>query len=145
MRIIKLYIYFVFPFSASSSYLPSSSYHRRQLYFPMGSARLQERVPDCNGQCRTSTGSSRLQWAVPGLNPEFQIAVGSTGPQSGIPDCSGQCRASFRGLPSGVGSAGSHPGEPSGMGSANMSDRNVRRYIRKILRDIWKGMSTEIS
>ena len=65
---------------------------------------------DRSGQLRTSTRRVRLQWAAPDLKPALQIAVGSAGPQLGAWDCSGQRRTSPRGLPSGVGSAGPHPG-----------------------------------
>ena len=59
---------------------------------------------------QTSTWTSRLRWAAPDLNSELQIAVGSAGPQQRAPDCSGQRRTSPGELPSGLGSAGPHPG-----------------------------------
>ena len=43
---------------------------------------------------RTSTASSRSQWALPDLNRELQIAVGTAGPQPRAPDLSGHCRTS---------------------------------------------------
>ena len=39
------------------------------------------RSPDPSGHSRTSTASSRSQWALPDLNRELQIAVGTAGPQ----------------------------------------------------------------
>ena len=47
---------------------------------------------------------------MPNLNRELQIAVGNAGPQPGAPDCSGQNRISTGEFPSGMGSAGPHPG-----------------------------------
>ena len=44
--------------------------------------------------CRTSTATSRLQWALPDLNRELQIPVGTAGPQPRAPDPSGHCRTS---------------------------------------------------
>ena len=38
---------------------------------------------------RTSTASSRSQWALPDLNRELQISVGTAGPQPRAPDLSG--------------------------------------------------------
>ena len=52
------------------------------------------RSPDPSGHCRTSTATSRSQWALPDLNREFQIAVGTAGPQPRLPDPSGHCRTS---------------------------------------------------
>ena len=47
----------------------------------MGTAGPQPRAPDFSGHCRTSTATSRSQWALPDLNRDFQIAVGTAGPQ----------------------------------------------------------------
>eukprot|EP00435_Cladocopium_sp_Y103_P013109 s1019_g3.t1 len=44
--------------------------------------------------CRTSIASSRLQWALPDFNREFQIPVGTAGLQPRVPDPSGHCRTS---------------------------------------------------
>ena len=44
------------------------------------------------GNCRTSTASSRSQWALPDLNRERQISAGIAGPQPRAPDLSGHCR-----------------------------------------------------
>ena len=54
--------------------------------------RSQPRLPDRSGHCRTSTASSRSQWALPDLNRELQIPVGTAGPQPRLPDRSGHCR-----------------------------------------------------
>ena len=61
---------------------------------PVGTAGPPPRAPDLSGHCRTSTASSRSQWALPDLNRELQIAVGTTGPQPRAPDRSGHCRTS---------------------------------------------------
>eukprot|EP00435_Cladocopium_sp_Y103_P076113 s47_g77.t1 len=45
--------------------------------------------------CRTSTASSRLQWALPDFNRDCQIAVGTAGLHPRAPDCSGHCRTSI--------------------------------------------------
>ena len=47
------------------------------------------------GICRTSTASSRSQWALLDLNRELQIAVGTAGPQPRLPGRSGHCRTSI--------------------------------------------------
>ena len=52
------------------------------------------RSPDPSGHSRTSTASSRSQWALPDLNRELQIAVGTAGPQPRLPGRSGHCRTS---------------------------------------------------
>jgi len=84
-----------------------------ELQIPVGTAGPQQRVADRSGHCRTSTATSRSQWALPDLNRElqipvssrsqwalpdlnrdFQIAVGTAGPQSRLPDRSGHCRTS---------------------------------------------------
>eukprot|EP00435_Cladocopium_sp_Y103_P073178 s181_g42.t1 len=76
----------------------------RELQIPVGTAGPERRAPDSSGHCRTSTASSRSQWALPDLNRELQIAVGTdlngaphipvgtAGPQPGAPDRSGHCR-----------------------------------------------------
>ena len=46
----------------------------------------QPRVADRSGHCRTSTATSRSQWALPDLNRELQIPVGTAGPQPRAPD-----------------------------------------------------------
>eukprot|EP00435_Cladocopium_sp_Y103_P049330 s805_g14.t2 len=61
---------------------------------PIGNAGPQPRAPDLSGQRRTSTASSRSQWATPVLNRELQIPVGNAGPQPRAPDPSGQRRTS---------------------------------------------------
>ena len=50
-----------------------------ELQIPVGTAGPQPRV--AGGHCRTSTATSRSQWALPGLNRELQIPVGTAGPQ----------------------------------------------------------------
>eukprot|EP00435_Cladocopium_sp_Y103_P048245 s1626_g14.t1 len=65
-----------------------------QLQIPVGTAGPQRQAPDPSGQRRTSTASSRSQWATPGLNRELPIPVGNAGPQPRAPDPSGQCRTS---------------------------------------------------
>ena len=61
---------------------------------PVGTAGPQPRLPGRSGHCRTSTASSRSQWALPDLNRELQIPVGTAGPQPRLPDRSGHCRTS---------------------------------------------------
>eukprot|EP00435_Cladocopium_sp_Y103_P070506 s247_g35.t1 len=51
-------------------------------------------APDLSGQRRTSTASSRSQWATLDLNCERQSLVGNAGPQPRAPVLSGQRRAS---------------------------------------------------
>ena len=48
---------------------------------PVGTAGPPPRAPDPSGHCRTSTASSRSQWALLDLNRDFQVAVGTAGPQ----------------------------------------------------------------
>ena len=52
------------------------------------------RSPDPSGHSRTSTASSRSQWALPDLHRELQIPVGTAGPQPRRPGRSGHCRTS---------------------------------------------------
>ena len=73
---------------SSSSSLPSSS---------PDVARCQHGPPECNGQCRTSLGNSKADWAMPDLN-------------RGAPKRTGQCRTSTRELQSGLDNAGPQPG-----------------------------------
>ena len=61
---------------------------------PVGTAGPQPQLPGRSGHCRTSTASSRSQWALPDLNRELQIPVGTAGPQPRLPDRSGHCRTS---------------------------------------------------
>ena len=110
-------------------------------------ARCQHGPPDCSGQRRTSTASSRLQWAAPDLN---RRALERTG----------QRRTSPGELWSGLGNAGPQPGgsgadwatpdltrgppERSGQRrtsaarryvrrcARNMSEKNVRKKCQKI-------------
>ena len=126
--------------SSSSSSLPSSS---------PDVARCQHGPPECSGQCRTSIGSSKADWAMPDLN-------------RGAPKWTGQCRTSTRELQSGLGNAGPQPGssnadwatpdlsrgpsERSGQRRTsaarryvrrcvrNMSEKNVRKNVRRYVR-----------
>ena len=76
----------------------------------VGAARLQLQGPGFSRRCRTSTASSKSQWALPGLNRELQISLdiaglnrerqisaGIAGPQLGGPDVSGTARPQPRG------------------------------------------------
>ena len=65
-----------------------------ELQIPVGNAGPQPRAPDPSGQRRTSTASSRSQWATPDLNGELPIPVGNAGPQLRGPHPSGQRRTS---------------------------------------------------
>ena len=53
----------------------------RDFQVAVGTAGPQPRLPGRSGHCRTSTATSRSQWALPDLNRDFQIAVGTAGPQ----------------------------------------------------------------
>ena len=48
------------------SFLPPPSLLNGELQMSVGTARPQPRVPDLSGHCRTSTASSRPQWAWSG-------------------------------------------------------------------------------
>ena len=61
---------------------------------PVGTAGPPPRAPDPSGHSRTSTASSRSQWALPDLNRDFQVEVGTAGHQPRLPDRSGHCRTS---------------------------------------------------
>ena len=103
---------------------------------------------DCSRQRRASTGRFRSQWAAPGLNRELQIAECSAGPQPGAPDCSGQRRASCRGLPSGVGSAGPHPGSsPMEWAVPDLTSQKIYQkiYQKEISEICQTRMSEDIS
>ena len=60
----------------------------------VGTARPQPRAPDVSGHCRTSTASTRCQWALPDLNREHQMSVGTARPHPRAPDVSGHCQTS---------------------------------------------------
>ena len=79
----------------------------RERQIPVRTAGPPPRAQDPSGHCRTSTATSRLQWALrtstatsrsqwalPDLNRDFQIAVGTAGPEPRAPDPSGHCRTS---------------------------------------------------
>ena len=57
---------------------------------PVGTAGPPPRAPDPSGHSRTSTASSRSQWALPDLNRDF----GTAGPQPRLPGRSGHSRTS---------------------------------------------------
>eukprot|EP00435_Cladocopium_sp_Y103_P006380 s5639_g2.t1 len=93
---------------------------------------------DRSGHCRTSSASSRSQWALPDLSGESQIAAGTARPQPRVPDRSGHCRTSTASpgsqwaLPDSnrepqiqVGTAGPEPRapDPSGHCRTSMPDR----------------------
>eukprot|EP00435_Cladocopium_sp_Y103_P063738 s87_g25.t1 len=90
-----------------------------QLQILVGTAGLHLPAPDPSGHCRTSSASSRSQWAAPGpgghcrtsvatarsrerqvlvgtagLQPRAPDPVGTAGLQPRAPDPSGNCRAS---------------------------------------------------
>ena len=75
------------------------------------------RSPDPSGHSRTSTASSRSQWALPDLNRELQIAVGTAGPQPRLPGRSGHCRD----FQIAVGTAGRQPRLPDRSGHCRTS------------------------
>ena len=60
------------------------------------SSRSQWAQPDLHRELQipVGTATSRSQWALPDLNRDFQIAVGTAGPQPRLPDRSGHCRTS---------------------------------------------------
>eukprot|EP00435_Cladocopium_sp_Y103_P021450 s1407_g5.t1 len=104
-----------------------------RLQIPVGTAGPQLRAADRSGQRRTSTASSKSQWATPDLNREFQIPVGNAGLQL-RPDPSGQRRTSTassrvqwatpdlnRELPIAVGNAGPQPRAPDRSGQRRTS------------------------
>ena len=106
---------------------------------PVGTAGPAPRAPDPSGHCRTSTASSRSQWALPDLNRDFQVAVGTAGPQPRLPDRSGHCRTSTatsrsqwalpdlnRDFQIAVGTAGPQPRLPDRSGHCRTSTASSR-------------------
>ena len=87
-------------------------------------ARCQHGPPGCSGQRRTSTASSRLQWAAPDLN-------------RGALEPTGQRRTSPGELWSGLGNAGTHPGSPRAEWAApdlscqKICQKMCQKYVRK--------------
>eukprot|EP00435_Cladocopium_sp_Y103_P036583 s791_g9.t1 len=77
--------------SGSSS--SSTSSNELDLIEALPDSICQLPAPDCRGHCRTSSASSRSQWA-PDFNRELQIPVGTAGLQPRAPDPSGHCRTS---------------------------------------------------
>ena len=126
----------------------------RAVQIPVGTAGPPPRAPDPSGHCRTSTAScrsqrrtstatSRSQWALPDLNRELQIPVGTAGPQPQAPDRSGHCRTSTassrsqwalpdlnRELQIGVGTAGPQPRAPDPSGHCRTSTASCRSQRR---------------
>ena len=91
------------------------------------------------GHSRTSTASSRSQWALPDLNSGLQIAVGTAGPQPRLRGRSGHCRTSTassrsqwalrdlnRELQIPVGTAGPQPRLPDRSGHCRTSTATSR-------------------
>ena len=111
------------------------------IFASCGQRRSQHGAPDCSGQLRTSTGSSRLQWAAPDLTLLQWAAPDLTG---GALERTGQRRTSPGELLSGVGSAGPQlpedmskdmseemPEDMSEDMSKDMSEKNVRKNVRR--------------
>eukprot|EP00435_Cladocopium_sp_Y103_P009859 s2919_g2.t1 len=118
-------------------------YHRSDFVFvtkiAVGTAGPHLPAPDRSGHCRTSSASSRSQWALPDLICQLQIAVGTAGPQLRVPDRSGHCRTSAASarsqwaLPdfscdcqSAVGTAGLQPRAPDRSGHCRTSAASSR-------------------
>eukprot|EP00435_Cladocopium_sp_Y103_P074373 s180_g48.t1 len=57
--------------------------------------RLLLAAPDRSGHCRTSSASSRSQWALPDFSRDAAIAVGTAGLHLPAPDRRGHCRTSL--------------------------------------------------
>eukprot|EP00435_Cladocopium_sp_Y103_P034420 s1105_g8.t2 len=49
-------------------------------------------LPGLNREFQIAVGTAGSQWALPDLNREHQIPVGTAGPQPRAPDCSGHCQ-----------------------------------------------------
>ena len=94
---------------------------------------------DRSGQRRTSTGSSRLQWAAPDSSRLQWAAPGLT---PGAPERSGQRRTSPGELPSEVGSA--RPHQPEDM-SKEMSEICQTKMSEDMSEEMSEDMSTELS
>ena len=97
------------------------------------------RSPGPSVHCRTSTATSRSQWALPDLNRDFQVAVGTAGPQPRLPGRSGHCQTSTassrsqwalpdlnRELQIAVGTAGPQPRLPDRSGHCRTSTATSR-------------------
>ena len=67
--------------SASFASVSSSHLLLFAAQIPVGTAGLHPRAPDPSGHCRTSSASSRSQWALPDFSRELQIAEGTAGLQ----------------------------------------------------------------
>ena len=79
------------------------------------------RSPDPSGHSRTSTASSRSQWALPGLNCELQIAVGTAGPQTATSRSQWALPDLNRDFQIAVGTAGPQPRLPDRSGHCRTS------------------------
>eukprot|EP00435_Cladocopium_sp_Y103_P002161 s2607_g1.t1 len=81
----------------------------------------QLRAPDCSGQRRASSASSRSQWATPDVNRDCQIPVGTASSRSqwATPDLNRECQ-----IP--VGTAGLHPRAPDLSGQRRTSYASSR-------------------
>ena len=100
----------------------------------VGTAGPQPRLPGRSGHCRTSTASSRSQWALPDLNRDFQIAVCTAGPQPRLPDRSGHCRTS----------TGRMSEKMSDRISEDMPDRMPERMSERMSEDMPDRMSEDM-
>ena len=70
-----------------------------QLFFPTCQVRVCRFYQRCilsSSFFRTSTASSRSQWALPDVRRELQSSVGTDGLQPRGPELSGHCRTSAR-------------------------------------------------
>ena len=110
---------------------------------PVGTAGPPPRAPDPSGHCRTSTASCRSQWALPGLNRDFQVAVGTAGPQPRAPipvgtagpqprapDPSGHCRTSTATSRSQWALPDPNRDFQIAVGTAGLNGKNVRKDVR---------------
>ena len=79
------------------------------------------RSPDPSGHSRTSTASSRSQWALPDLHRELQIPVGTAGPQPRLPGRTWHCPDLNRDFQIPVGTAGPQPRAPDPSGHCRTS------------------------
>ena len=97
---------------------------------PVGTAGPQPRVADRSGHCRTSTATSRSQWALPDLNCELQIPVGTAGPQPRVADRSGHCRTSTASCRSQWALRGPQPRLPGrSRALPDLNGKNVRKDV----------------
>ena len=134
MRVVRFYICSPPPSSSSSSsssssppssppfFSPSSSPDfNMELQIAVGSAGPQQRAPDYSGQRRTSTASLRLQWAAPELTRGLWSGLGNAGPHPGGSGADWATPDLTRGLP-----------ERSGQRRTSAARRYVRRCVRNM-------------